>query len=124
MSDKERKKINEKTRKQQEAAARAKADALRDDDNVFDVSFEQQGAGGEAADSVVSATDIKVICLQLTPPMTCAHGILEVMRYMAAARGPASSCVVFGLQPRHVQNADGTACVASQSRGSQPACSR
>lgn len=123
MSDKERKKINEKTRKQQEAAARAKADALRDDDNVFDVSFEQQGAGGEAADSVVSATDIKVICL-LTPPMTCAHGILEVMRYMAAARGPASSCVVFGLQPRHVQNADGTACVASQSRGSQPACSR
>lgn len=60
MSDKERKKINEKTRKQQEAAARAKADALRDDDNVFDVSFEQQGAGGDVADSVVSATDIKV----------------------------------------------------------------
>lgn len=60
MSDKERKKINEKTRKQQETAARAKAEALRDDDNVFDVAFEQQGAGGEAADSVVSATDIKV----------------------------------------------------------------
>lgn len=60
MSDKERKKINEKTRKQQEAVARAKADALRDDDNVFDVSFEQQGAGGNVADSVVSATDIKV----------------------------------------------------------------
>ena len=73
MSDKERKKINEKTRKQQEAAARAKADALRDDDNVFDVSFEQQGAGGEAADSVVSATDIKVrICYQsLVSCMTC-----------------------------------------------------
>jgi len=60
MTDKEKKKINEKTRKQQETAARAKADALRDDDNVFDVAFEQQGAGGDAADSVVSATDIKV----------------------------------------------------------------
>lgn len=75
MSDKERKKINEKTRKQQEAAARAKAEALRDDDNVFDVSFEQQGAGGEAADSVVSATDIKVTFLRLTPPTTHARGI-------------------------------------------------
>jgi hypothetical protein len=75
MSDKERKKINEKTRKQQETAARAKAEALRDDDNVFDVSFEQQGAGGEAADSVVSATDIKVTCLQLAPPMACAHNV-------------------------------------------------
>ncbi len=69
MSDKERKKINEKTRKQQEAAARAKAEALRDDDNVFDVAFESQGAGGDAADSVVSATDIKARL-----PLCCFHG--------------------------------------------------
>ena len=65
MSDKERKKMNEKTRKQHETAARAKAEALRDDDNVFDVAFEQQGAGGDAADSVVSATDIKVSTCRL-----------------------------------------------------------
>ena len=38
---------------------------MRDDDNVFDVAFENQG--GEAAEHTVSATDIKV-CAQLLPP--------------------------------------------------------
>lgn len=35
-----------------------KEESLRDDDNVFDVAFENQG--GEAAEHTVSATDIKV----------------------------------------------------------------
>jgi hypothetical protein len=121
MSDKERKKINEKTRKQQETAARAKADALRDDDNVFDVSFEQQGAGGEAADSVVSATDIKVVLLQLTPPTTHVHGVwvpcmvcqqqggqIHHLCPSGCSRGMSrkSTCVTISLQKRYVQNAD------------------
>ena len=38
-----------------EKAAAMKAEALRDDDNVFDVSYEQSGE-----DSTLSATDIKV----------------------------------------------------------------
>ena len=40
-----------------EEAHRAKAAALRDDDNVFDVAYEQQGSEGQ---DVLSATDIKV----------------------------------------------------------------
>jgi hypothetical protein len=39
-----------------EKAVREKELALRDDDNVFDVAFEQQGDGND----VLSATDIKV----------------------------------------------------------------
>eukprot|EP00889_Picochlorum_renovo_P001734 jgi/Picre1/28764/NNA_004163.t1 len=53
---KESKKLADKERKMMEKAAAAKADALRDDDNVFDVSYEQTGDG----DSTLSATDIKV----------------------------------------------------------------
>ncbi|KAL6782065.1 hypothetical protein ACKKBF_B10535 [Auxenochlorella protothecoides x Auxenochlorella symbiontica] len=56
-SAKEQRKLNDKERKQLEKAAAAKVAALRDDDNVFDVAFEQQGEGGEG---VLSATDIKV----------------------------------------------------------------
>lgn len=64
MSAKDSKKLADKERKLLEEAARAKEAALRDDDNVFDVSYEQQGGErGEAAD-VVSATDIKVWLLQ------------------------------------------------------------
>ena len=51
------KRVADKERKMQEKAAAMKADALRDDDNVFDVSYEQQGSG---EDSTLSATDIKV----------------------------------------------------------------
>lgn len=53
---KESKRLADKERKMMEKAAAAKADALRDDDNVFDVSYEQTGDG----DSTLSATDIKV----------------------------------------------------------------
>jgi ATP-binding cassette subfamily F protein 1 len=59
VSDREQKKLNDKQRRLQETAARNKADALRDDDNVFDVSYESQGGAGDAGDTV-SATDIKV----------------------------------------------------------------
>ncbi|CAL8461952.1 g1483 [Coccomyxa elongata] len=55
----DKKKLADKERKQIEEAARAKVAALQDDDNVFDVAYEQQGGGGEASD-VLSATDIKV----------------------------------------------------------------
>ncbi len=48
----------DKNRKLQEKAHRMKEESLRDDDNVFDVAFENQG--GEAAEHTVSATDIKV----------------------------------------------------------------
>jgi ATP-binding cassette subfamily F protein 1 len=55
-SGKEAKKLADKERKIMEKAAAAKAAALHDDDNVFDVSFEKQGDG----ESTLSATDIKV----------------------------------------------------------------
>lgn len=55
-SGKEAKKLADKERKIMEKAAAAKAAALQDDDNVFDVSFEKQGDG----ESTLSATDIKV----------------------------------------------------------------
>ena len=53
----EQKKLADKQRKLQEKAHRVKEESLRDDDNVFDVAFENQG--GEAAEHTVSATDIK-----------------------------------------------------------------
>jgi ATP-binding cassette subfamily F protein 1 len=54
-SGKESKRMADKERKMMEKAAAMKAEALRDDDNVFDVSYEQSGE-----DSTLSATDIKV----------------------------------------------------------------
>lgn len=54
----EQKKLADKQRKLQEKAHRVKEESLRDDDNVFDVAFENQGA--EVAEQTVSATDIKV----------------------------------------------------------------
>jgi hypothetical protein len=56
--EKDQKKAADKQRKLMEKALRLKADALRDDDNVFDVAYEQRGAG---EGDVVSATDIKVL---------------------------------------------------------------
>ncbi len=53
------KKLVDKERRQLEEAARLKEAALRDDDNVFDVAYEQQGGGGAEAANTVSATDIK-----------------------------------------------------------------
>ena len=72
VSDREQKKLNDKQRRLQETAARNKADALRDDDNVFDVSYESQGGAGDAGDTV-SATDIKVWSqgLEVLLPRTC-----------------------------------------------------
>lgn len=55
-SAKESRKLADKDRKLLEKAAAAKAAALQDDDNVFDVAYEQQGDG----DGTLSATDIKV----------------------------------------------------------------
>lgn len=55
-STKEAKKLADKERKLLEQAAAAKAAALHDDDNVFDVSYEAQGEG----EGTLSATDIKV----------------------------------------------------------------
>ena len=57
ISDRERRKISDKDRKQLEKAHQAKAAALQDDDSVFDVAYEQQGEG---ADANQSTTDIKV----------------------------------------------------------------
>lgn len=58
---KEVRKIADRDRKAAEKAAQAKAAALRDDDNVFDVSYENQGTDtAEGAASTLSATDIKV----------------------------------------------------------------
>lgn len=59
----EQKKLADKTRKLQEKAHRIKEESLRDDDNVFDVAFENQG--GEAVEHTVSATDIKVHSLSV-----------------------------------------------------------
>lgn len=63
-SIKEQKKLADKERKLLEKAHREKESALRDDDNVFDVAFENQGAS--AAD-IISATDIKVLLQHLKP---------------------------------------------------------
>ena len=52
----EQRKLADRQRKLAEKAHRIKADMLRDDDNVFDVAYEQQGE----VDATVSATDIKV----------------------------------------------------------------
>mmetsp|Transcript_28799 Transcript_28799/g.52898 ORF Transcript_28799/g.52898 Transcript_28799/m.52898 type:complete len:685 (-) Transcript_28799:233-2287(-) len=52
---KESKKISDKERKALEAAYKAKQDALKEDDNVFDVSYEGQGD-----EAISTATDIKV----------------------------------------------------------------
>lgn len=49
----------DKDRKLAEKALQIKQAALADDDNVFDVAFEQQG---ENAESTLSTTDIKVRC--------------------------------------------------------------
>ena len=56
----EQKKAADKQRKLAEKAHRIKEESLRDDDNVFDVAFENQGL--EGAEGAVSATDIKVGC--------------------------------------------------------------
>ncbi|KXZ55387.1 hypothetical protein GPECTOR_3g513 [Gonium pectorale] len=54
-SSRENKKLADKERKALEAAVRAKEDALREDENVFDVSYE--GMGDEVS---ATATDVKV----------------------------------------------------------------
>ena len=66
-TERDNKRIADRERKASERAAMEKAAALRDDDNVFDVSFEGAGGGtaasalgGDAVGGAVSATDIKV----------------------------------------------------------------
>ena len=53
----ESKKIADRERKANEKAHQMKMEALREDDNVFDVAFEGQGDENAAT----SATDVKVI---------------------------------------------------------------
>ena len=62
------KKLADKERRQLEEAHRAKAAALRDDDNVFDVAYEQQGGEGQ---DVLSATDIKVSTQRSSRAFSC-----------------------------------------------------
>jgi ATP-binding cassette, subfamily F, member 1 len=63
MGAKEAKKIADKERKARERALALKAEALRDDDNVFDVSYE--GMGDARATAQENATDVKVHSLTL-----------------------------------------------------------
>eukprot|EP00878_Enallax_costatus_P012163 GHUV01012701.1.p1 GENE.GHUV01012701.1~~GHUV01012701.1.p1 ORF type:complete len:619 (+),score=239.98 GHUV01012701.1:878-2734(+) len=56
-TDREAKKLQEKERLAMEKALRMKVEALRDDENVFDVSFEGMGNDETAT---ASATDVKV----------------------------------------------------------------
>jgi ATP-binding cassette, subfamily F, member 1 len=63
MSSKEAKKIAEKERKARERAQMLKAEALKDDDNVFDVSYGGMGDARSAAQE--NATDVKVHSLTL-----------------------------------------------------------
>lgn len=56
MTAKDAAKLKLKERKLLEKSVREKEAALRDDDNVFDVAYEQQGDGTDT----LSATDIKV----------------------------------------------------------------
>ncbi|KAF8072920.1 ABCF4 [Scenedesmus sp. PABB004] len=60
-SDRETKKLADKERMAMEKALRAKADALREDENVFDVAFEGMGTDEPFA----SATDVKVTNLTI-----------------------------------------------------------
>ena len=69
----EQKKLADKQRKLQEKAHRIKEESLRDDDNVFDVAFENQG--GEAVEHTVSATDIKVHMHHSVLMMLCCRHI-------------------------------------------------
>lgn len=55
VTGREQKKLVDKERKAMERAFQAKQDALKEDENVFDVAYEGQGE-----DAVVSATDVKV----------------------------------------------------------------
>ncbi|KAG2501866.1 hypothetical protein HYH03_000364 [Edaphochlamys debaryana] len=55
-TSRDNKKLADKERKALEAAVRAKEDALREDENVFDVSYEGMGSEDVAA----TATDVKV----------------------------------------------------------------
>lgn len=63
MSAKDAKKIADKERKARERALALKADALRDDENVFDVAFEGMGEARTAAQE--NATDVKVHSLSV-----------------------------------------------------------
>ena len=59
VTDRESKKLADKERLAMEKSLAARAEAMREDDNVFDVSFE--GMGSEEA--TASATDVKVRCV-------------------------------------------------------------
>jgi ATP-binding cassette, subfamily F, member 1 len=63
MSSKDAKKIADKERKAREKALAMKAEALKDDDNVFDVAYEGMGETRTAAQE--NATDVKVHSLSV-----------------------------------------------------------
>jgi hypothetical protein len=54
----EAKKLADRDRKAAERSVQAKADALREDDNVYDVSYEGQGTSMQEV--AATATDVKV----------------------------------------------------------------
>jgi hypothetical protein len=58
MSAVEARKIADRERKAAERAVQAKVDAMREDDNVYDVSYEGQGTSTQEV--AATATDIKV----------------------------------------------------------------
>lgn len=58
VSEREQKKLDDRERKAMEKALQIKADALKDDDNVFDVSFEGQGT-----EALATASDVKVMAI-------------------------------------------------------------
>ena len=80
MTDRDRKKLADKDRKLQEKAVQIKAAALADDDDVFDVAFEQQGEAGTTA----SATDIQVCKTFLLHKagLPCAVHVAKLWAYM------------------------------------------
>ena len=63
MSAKDRKKIQDKERRAAERAHAMKVEALKDDDNVFDVAYE--GMGDERSAAHENAADVKVHSLTL-----------------------------------------------------------
>jgi hypothetical protein len=99
----EQKKMADKNRKLQEKAHRMKEESLRDDDNVFDVAFENQG--GEAAEHTVSATDIKV----------CTTASHHSGQHMVAAPASSSSCSthVPMYLPKHTHSQRQSCCGAA-----------
>lgn len=71
VTDKDKRKLADKQRKVEERVHQMKMEALRDDDSVFDVAYEQQGTSSD----VLSATDVKVLSSH-----ACMHAFIVPFR--------------------------------------------